>query len=143
LVVTTIQNAEQYRLLEGSTFLAWFGMASSTWGDSVAQKSYNIRNNLTLLRRKLKKYQVEPALQGVLYDKLNVIGDIAEQIRREPMTALLHSSEGLSDVDIDALVRDRLELLWHNSPYKDARYCLKLTKANPIVHCNPDWIRRM
>jgi GAF domain-containing protein len=150
LAVTTIQNAEQYDLLkdtqvqvESSTLLAWFGMASSVWGHSVAGDAINIRDNVMLLRMGLNKYPLEDDLRKLLEDKLQVVDDMARQIREKPITALLSYSEGLSDVNVNALIRKRITQLWRNARYKAIPHRLQLSEVEPIVHCSPEWIKRM
>jgi GAF domain-containing protein len=143
LVVATIQNAEQFRLVEDSILLAWFGMASSNWGHNVAQKSDRIRNNIKLLRSDLEGHKVSPEVQRILDKKLNVIDEIAVQIRREPLLKLIHKTERLLDVNINVLITERRRQVWSNAPYKRAHYELDLAEENPQVRCNPDWINRM
>lgn len=143
LVVATIQNAEQFRLVEDSILLAWFGMASSNWGHNMAQKSDRIRNNLKLLRSDLEGLRVSSEVQKILDKKLKVIDEIAVQIRREPLLKLIHKTERLLDVSINVLIADRLKQVWSNPPYNRARYEPALAEENPQVRCNPDWINRM
>lgn len=143
LAAATIQKAEQYRLLEGSTLLAWFGMASSMWGHTLAAKSLNIKKNVNLLRHKLEGRELEPAVQRILDDKLNVIARLASQIRQQPLVSLVQQSEGLLDVEVNKLIDDRLKQLWRNAPYKSAHYRLAPSDKNPLIRCNPDWIKQV
>lgn len=143
LARTTIQNAEQYRLLEGSTLLAWFGMASSVWGHTIAGKSLNIGKNITHLRRKLEGHQLQSNVRRLLNDRLDVIANLAAEIRREPMIALLHQTEGVTSVELNKLITDRLNQLWRNYPYNRGKYELLLTNDEIVVRVNPDWIKRM
>ncbi len=143
LAGTTIQNAEQYRLLEGSTLLAWFGMASSVWGHTIAGKSLNIKKNITHLRRKLEGHSLDSNVRRLLNDRLDVIANLAAEIRREPMIALLHQSEGLTNVELNKLITDRLSQLWRNARYNSGKYELLLTDHETVVRGNPDWIKRM
>lgn len=151
LVVTTIQNAEQYDLLEetrlqvhASTMLAWFGLASSVWGHSVAGNALNIRDNVTLLRSSLEKYAIEPDLQKLLDDKLNVIKDLATRIRQLPVTSLLSFSDGVSDVSVNDLIRDRVQRLRRHFSSVGVVVSLELAEGDgPYVRCSPEWIRRM
>jgi GAF domain-containing protein len=150
LVVATIQNAEQYRLLEltqrqavSSTLLAWFGMASSVWGHSVTGNALTIEANVDRLRRKLKAYTLEPGAKKLIDDKLEVIDEMAAQIQEKPITALLHSAEGLSDIDIHALIYERLEQRWRQPPYDAAHYEVNFAPGVLRVRCHPEWLKRM
>lgn len=143
LVVATIQNAAQFRLVEDSILLAWFGMASSNWGHNVAQESDRIRNNIKLLLSDLEGQSVSPEVQYFLDKRLSVIDEIAVQIRREPLLKLIHKTETLLDVNINVLIEDRRAHIWSNSPYDRVEFKLVLADENPQVRCNPDWINRM
>jgi signal transduction histidine kinase len=118
-------------------------MASSVWGHSVAGDAINIRDNVMLLRMGLNKYPLEDDLRKLLEDKLQVVDDMARQIREKPITALLSYSEGLSDVNVNALIRKRITQLWRNARYKAIPHRLQLSEVEPIVHCSPEWIKRM
>ena len=143
LAGTTIQNAEQYRLLEGSSLLAWFGMASSVWGHTIAANALDISKNIAYVRRKLEGRPLEPFVRRLLDDNLDEIANLAVGIQSEPMIALLHQSEGISDVELNTLITDRLRQLWHSTPYKHGQYELALTNDNTVVRGNQDWIIRM
>jgi signal transduction histidine kinase len=160
LVVATIQNAEQYTLLENEeqfrllketqsqvaslTTLAWLGMASNTWGHSVAGCALDIRGNLKLLRMDLKEHALKPELEKLLEDKITFIDEMAEQILEKPITALLLSYDvAPSDVSINGLISERVRHLWGDPRYEAVRYKLNLTEQEPRVRCSPDWISRM
>lgn len=159
LVVATVQNAEQYRLLENaeqfrlyketrelvdsSTTLAWLGMASNDWGHSVAGLANNIRGNLEMLRRRLNECVPEPGLRRPLEDKISFIDEMAEQILQKPIAALLSLDAPLEDVYINELVGERVGRLRGDPGYKGIRPELILTEKNPRVRCSPDWVRRM
>jgi GAF domain-containing protein len=145
LAVTTIQNAEQYRLLEASTLLAWFGMASSIWGHAVAGDALNIRDNVMLLRKELKDQSLAAGLREMIETKLQVIEEMALHIREKPITALLSYDKNLSDTHLNDLLQRRIGQLWRNPPYRAIPYRLELTKTapEPIVRCSPDWLKRM
>ena len=159
IIVATIQNAERYRklnpkeqrrlleekerLVKSSTTLAWLGMASTVWGHSVAGHALDIRDNLKLLRKKLKEHDLEPKVQKLLDDKLNFIDEMANQIRQKPIIALLSLDEAISDVSINRLIKERVDQLWGHMPYKTVRRSLSLAEQEPRVRCSPDWIKRM
>jgi GAF domain-containing protein len=159
LVVATIQNAEQYRLLENaeqfrqleetrmlvnsSTTLAWLGMASSVWGHSVAGHALDIRDNLKSLWKKLNRHELGPAVRSLLEDKLSFIDEMAEKIRQKPITAILSYDEVLSDISINKVIEDRVRQLWSHKRYKSTPCKLDLAREEPRVRCSPDWIRRM
>lgn len=159
IIVATIQNVERYRhvnhsdqaklleeskiLADSSTTLAWLGMASTIWGHSVAGHALDIRDNLKLLRTKLKEYDLEPDVQKLLDDKLSFIDEMANQIRQKPVISLLSLDEAVSDVLINRLIKKRVDQLWSHRPYKDVRYALNLAEQEPRVRCSPAWIKRM
>ncbi|HEX8501807.1 MAG TPA: GAF domain-containing protein [Pyrinomonadaceae bacterium] len=159
LVVATIQNAEQYSLLESdeqfrrfletqklveaSTTLAWLGMASNDWGHSVAGHALNIQDNLELLRAELEKYTLGPSLQKLLDDRLRFIDRMAALILEKPITAILFRDVAPSDVSINRLIRERVGQLRVERKYGGVRLVSRLAEQDPLVRCSPDWIRRM
>jgi GAF domain-containing protein len=159
LVVATIQNAELYALLDNaeqyrlyvetrelvdaSTTLAALSMASNDWGHSVAGHALAIRGNLGPLRRKLREGLPEPEARKPLEEKISFIDEIVEQILQKPISALLSLDAPLSDVSINELVDECVEQFRGDPEYRAVRFESRLTRKNPRVRCNPDWIRRM
>lgn len=150
LAAAVTHNVAQYKLLEGtlklvesSTLLAWFGMASSMWGHAIEGDAINISNNIMLLRRILDSNQISGSLRQQVEMKLQVIEKMAVQIRATPTTALLSYEEGVSDIDINKVIRTRMTELWLNEYYERVTYRLRLEDKNPLVRCNTDWIKRL
>jgi GAF domain-containing protein len=159
LVVATIQNAEQYRLLENeeqfrryqetrklveaSTTLAWMGMASNDWGHSVESHALAIRGTLKTMRKKFEESLHDPALRKSLELKINRIDELAEEIRNKPVVALLSIDAAPSDASINRLIEERVGHLRGDPKYKAVHVETHLTDKDPLVRCSPDWIKRM
>jgi GAF domain-containing protein len=150
LAAAVTHNVSQYKLLEGtlklvesSTLLAWFGMASSMWGHAIEGDAINISNNIMLLRRILDSHRIGGSFREQVEKKLQVIEKMAVQIRDTPTTALLSYEEGVSDIDINKVIRTRMSELWLNEYYERVTYRLKLDDKHPLVRCNTDWIKRL
>lgn len=159
LVVATIQNADQYSLLENkeqfrryletrklvaaSTTLAWMGMASNDWGHSVAGHALAIRGTLKSMRKRLEERPPEPALRRSLEDKIGRIDKLVEEIRNKPVTALLSLDAAPADASINGLIEERVGHLRRDPRYKAVDAMTQLTDKDPRVRCSPDWIRRM
>jgi signal transduction histidine kinase len=113
------------------------------WGHAIEGDAINISNNIMLLRRILDSHRIGGSFREQVEKKLQVIEKMAVQIRDTPTTALLSYEEGVSDIDINKVIRTRMSELWLNEYYERVTYRLKLDDKHPLVRCNTDWIKRL
>ena len=149
LAVIALHNARQYDDLEQTkglvgarTALAWMGMATNAWSHSIAANAIHIRNQVTLLREKLKKNSVGVDTLQLAEERLGRIDRDAVEILDRQIIAPL-SEEGIQSVNINELIERRINQLWENEPYNTTQRRLELSAPdNTTVRCNPEWLRR-
>jgi GAF domain-containing protein/ActR/RegA family two-component response regulator len=147
LAVIAIQNARQYDdlnqakgLVAARTALALMGMATNAWSHQIAANAIHIRNEVTLMRGKLKQ---DSASAKLTEKGLERIEENALEIVKRKIIAPLSSEEGLSSVNINDLIKKRIGQLWETEPYNTVRKQLVLVAPQETtVNCNPDWLRR-
>jgi len=138
-----IQNAEQYEeikrtkgLVGTRTALAWMGMVSASWRHAIEGNAITIFEEAGLLQKVLQpecsKYS----------DSLDRIRKLARMIFDRPITPSLSDREGLRPTALDSFVKERLEQLWEQSPYKPVTLHLQLgLPAEFAVRISPEWFR--
>lgn len=141
-----IQNARRYEelrrtkgLVGARTALAWMGMASSAWRHAVGNYAITIQDLVDLARRDM----AAGAAADRIRRRLGRIEDMANKIRVTPITAPLHTEEGVRSVAINELLRERIRQLWGREPYGKVQVEFDLSAEEPTtVRASPDWLRR-
>jgi len=145
-VAVAIENARQYEALEKTkealaarTALAWTGMISSTWRHAIEKHAITIRDQIELCRRDL----AESPRADSLSERLNMIERLANRISEKQITPPLSSEEGVTSVQINELIEERVRRLWEDESYKPVARDLKLhLEDNMTVRASPEWLRR-
>jgi GAF domain-containing protein/signal transduction histidine kinase len=149
LAVIVIRNAERFHeltetkgLVGASTALAWMGMATNAWRHAIEGNAMNIRDTLKLM----KDFDLPEKIGDQDREKLNVriekIDRLASNILEKKITPPLSSEEGIEEVSINDLLRERIYQLWQNEPYDQIAYDLQLTDADTKLQLSPEWFRR-
>lgn len=147
LAMIAIKNARQFEelrrtkgLVGARTALAWMGMAGSVWRHGIAGSANNIRNEVLLLRERVKGDFSPEKLEKAL----SRIEQAAARIMHEPITPPLSSEEGIKSVAINSLIKARTETLWKREPYSKVRLRLELdAPASASVLASPEWLQRV
>jgi PAS domain S-box-containing protein len=140
----TYEDLKQTKgLISARTTLAWMGLATNHWRHIIEGHAINIRNLVTLLHKELAGTNIGQELLRNLEEKLAHIESLALKIEEKPITPPLSSEEGVTDVSINSLIRERLQQLWQNEPYKSVRLEIKLEAGDFItVTVSSEWLRR-
>lgn len=136
-----IQNARRFDdlnkaqgIIGARTALAWTGMSASIWRHSIEKDAITIRDQVGLLLMNPKEKVV---------DRANMIQRLANHILAKPITTPLSSEEGIDQVLINSLVKERVMQLWERPDYPPARYQLSFELGDDVfVSASPEWLRR-
>ena len=145
--VIAIKNARQYEELKESklqigarTALAWMGMANNAWRHVIAREAAEIGNRATLIRELIKRNGLDPAR---ISGHLEQIELLVKSIHEKPITAPLSSEEGVTLVNINDLISERLNQLRRNARYSSIRLEVRLqTQQRLTVLASSEWLRR-
>jgi GAF domain-containing protein len=145
-LAVTIKKSQQYRELEQTqglvgtrTALAWMGMASSEWRHSIGNYATTIEDYVEHARQDIAEKAPVPKILG----RLERIDNIVNKIRDAPITAPLHSEEGVTSVNINELLEERIKQIWQRESYHDVLLSRDFLLSPSItVRVSPDWLRR-
>lgn len=145
--VIAIKNARQFEELKDSklqigarTALAWMGMANNAWRHVIARDASEIGNRATLIRELSKKNGFDPRR---ISKHLEQIESLVKSIHEKPITAPLSSEEGVTMVNINDLVIERLNQLRQNDRYSSTKLeVLASQHKNLTVQISSEWLRR-
>jgi GAF domain-containing protein len=150
LAVIAIRNAERFHeltetkgLVGARTALAWMGMATNAWRHAIEGNAINIRDSLKLMKDlDLASEEIGAQERQKLNSRIEKIDRLASNILEKKITPPLSSEEGVEDVLINDLLRERILQLWQNEPYDRCEYELQLAKADIKLRLSPEWFRR-
>ncbi len=126
--------------LNSANTLLWMSMISNIWRHSIENNAYVISDTVDLLNMMAEKHSLD---EDLLKTNLSVIQDQARQIMEKPITSPLAAEEGICDVEINALVEDRLGQLWANPKFQVAALVENLEREKPLyVKACPEWLCR-
>jgi signal transduction histidine kinase len=116
--------------------LAWMGMVASTWRHTIAGYAVNIRDELARLRSSFPTEMLTEYTK-----KLSRIERLAQAILEAPITPPLSSEEAVVSVVINDMLREHLEQLQQNEPYKSVN-CIFDTEMdeNVTVRISRMWL---
>ena len=145
--VITIKNARQYEELRESklqigarTALAWMGMANNAWRHVIARDASDIRNKVDLIREFIKRDSLN---HPRIVEHLDQIEALVKNIHEKPITAPLSSEEGVTTVNINDLVTERLSQLRQNGRYISIRLeTYPSAERQLTARTSSEWLRR-
>src|SRR5262249_52941180 len=127
-------------ILAARTAVAWMGMVSATWRHAIDGHALTIVEELNTLHDSLPKEALTPRTE----QRLAKLHRIAKAILEKPITPPLSSEEGVTSVPINALLRERLQQLWQNEPYKSSNFrFISEIDSSLTVRASSEWIRRI
>ena len=126
-------------LVGARTALAWMGMANNAWRHIIAGDAAEIANRVTLLRDFLQQAEVNAER---IHHHLAQIERLAKSIHEKPVTTPLSSEEGVSLVNLNDLVTERLGQLRGNERYDGVRLEVCKSEQPLLVRISSEWLRR-
>jgi signal transduction histidine kinase len=150
LAVIAIRNTERFHeltetkgLVGARTALAWMGMATNAWRHAIEGNAINIRSMLKLMKDlDLASENIADADRQKLQIRIEKIDQLAGKILDKKITPPLSNEEGVEEVLINDLLRERINQLWQYEPYDRNTYDLQLTEAKVKLRLSPEWFRR-
>lgn len=150
MAVIAIRNTERFHeltetkgLVGARTALAWMGMATNAWRHAIEGSAINIRDSLKLMKDlDLASDRIADQDRKKLNARIEKIDRLASKILDKKITPPLSSEEGVEDVLINDLLRERISQLWQNEPYDRSAYSLRLAEADIKLRLSPEWFRR-
>ena len=116
------------------------GMANNAWRHVIAREAAEIGNRATLIRELIKRNGLDPAR---ISGHLEQIELLVKSIHEKPITAPLSSEEGVTLVNINDLISERLNQLRRNARYSSIRLEVRLqTQQRLTVLASSEWLRR-
>ena len=145
--VIAVKNARQYEELKESklqigarTALAWMGMANNAWRHVIARDAADIGHRATLIRKLIEKDGWD---RERVSGHLEQIESLVKGIHEKPITAPLSSEEGVTLVNINDLVTERLSQLRQNARYSSIRLETRPSAERQLtVWTSSEWLRR-
>lgn len=147
LAVIAIKTASQHEeltrtkvLVATRTALAWMGMASNYWHHSIRNRAFDVRNNITLIRKKNDRSGPDEKLPPWVEELLTRIEDQATRILGAEITLTLEKTA--PDVEINSLIIERLNQLWSREPYSSVFIGGKPETGKTLwARISPEWLR--
>ncbi len=142
-----IERARKYEelkktkgLVGARTALAWMGMASSAWRHANQGKAITIKEEINNLRDDLPRRSKTKEVKR----RLSKIERLATEIFSEPITAPLGNEEGVSEIHINELLRERLDQLRENEPDRLSGLITDFSiPETGTVRASAEWLQRV
>jgi GAF domain-containing protein len=150
LAVIAIRNAERFHeltetkgLVGARTALAWMGMATNAWRHAIDGDAINIRDTVKLMKEfDLASVKIVESDRTKLNSRIEKIARLTNNILEKKITPPLSSEEGVEEVLINDLLRERITQLWQNDPYDRCTYEFKFAPGEIRLRLSPEWFRR-
>ena len=145
-----IENAQAYadlRIAKGiigtRTALAFMGMSSSMWHHTIEKDALTISEQVDLFKMNLDEPGFDYAEKNKLFERLDMIQQLAKQIMEKPMTPPLSSEENVEAVQLTQLLKQRASQLVerYNAPDYFQPPRLELDKEIK-VWASSEWLKR-
>lgn len=149
LAVVALQNAERYEELEkardyglASEAVAWLGLFGADWQHAINQKTFSIGNYANGLRRWLTEREATPDITNEVFQALDRIEKVVENIRSVQFTSQV-PSEMPSEVSGQTVIDDELPGIVDRwcSGREDVDTILDLKCPGIKVRILPQWLR--
>lgn len=121
------------------TAMAWMGLANNAWRHTIAGDAAELANRVTLMREYLGEHEIADER---LYRHLAQMELLAKSIQERPVTPPLSSEEGVSLININELVTERLNQLRQNNRYEGIEIIDATQTESLLVNVSSEWLRR-
>lgn len=122
------------------TALAWMGMANNEWRHTIAGEAAELANRITLLREYLGHAAI---VDDRISYHLEQMVLRTKSIQERPITSPLSSEEGVTLINLNELVTERVRQLSTTNRYGNVQLTARTEMGMPLlVNVSSEWLRR-